>query len=152
MIQKLRHTAHVTRLMFALVFVLGCGSSAKPAVEAPPPPPPPQVAGDPSCPLLVPGTSITAEDSAWVFVTTGDVARVRARGTALAAMHNDRKGDPGSMGLALSAKATAVATEIEGGVRVTFQPEDPATAGALGDELKMHASHLAGAASCKMGH
>lgn len=150
MVRKLRHTGTVIRLTLAVVLALGCGSPAKPPVETPLTPTPP--AGDPSCPLLVPGTSISAEETAWVFVTTGDVAAVRARGNALATMHNDRNGDAGSMGLTISAKANAAASDVEGGVKVTFTPEDPATSAALGDELKMHAQHLGGASSCVMSH
>jgi hypothetical protein len=102
----------------------------------------------------VPGTSISVEDSAegpaFVFVTTGDVAQVRTRGQALAAMHNERKGSPDSLGMMFSAKSTAKAADIEGGVRVTFTPTAPATNAEIGDELRMHGGHLAGASSCKM--
>jgi len=50
-------------------------------------------ASDPSCPVAVPGTSVTVEDTATgaalVFVTTGDAAEVRRRAAAMAKMHND---------------------------------------------------------------
>jgi hypothetical protein len=50
-------------------------------------------ADDPSCPVAVPGTSVTVEDAAngaaLVFVTTGDVAEVRKRVATLASMHNE---------------------------------------------------------------
>jgi len=150
MMRKLRHTGSVIRLSFALVIALGCSSPAKPPIEGPPAAKP--IAGDPSCPLLVPGTSISADETAWVFVTTGDVAEVRTRGNALATMHNDRNGEAGSMGLTIRTQAKAVASDIEGGVKVTFEPQDPATSAALGDELKMHAQHLGGASSCEMHH
>src|SRR5256885_2051987 len=46
---------------------------------------------DPSCPVLVPGTSVTVEDTdkgaALVFVTTGDVSQVRTRAKFLATAH-----------------------------------------------------------------
>lgn len=109
---------------------------------------------DPSCPLVVAGTSVSVEDTAdgpaFVFVTTGDVAQVRTRGQALAAMHNDRTGSPESLGMMFSAKSTAKAADIDGGVRVTFTPTAPATNAEVGDELRMHGGHLAGASSCKM--
>jgi hypothetical protein len=48
---------------------------------------------DPSCPVSVPGTTVTVEDTAtgaaFLFVTTGDPKLVRTRATALATMHND---------------------------------------------------------------
>ncbi len=143
----------VTRFVFLAGLVLGaCSSPAKPN---PIPPTPTEPANDdPSCPLVVPGTSISVEDSpdgpAFVFVTTGDVAQVRSRGQALAAMHNDRKGSADALGMMFSAKSTAKAADIDGGVRVTFTPTAPATNAEVGDELRMHGGHLAGASSCKM--
>lgn len=49
---------------------------------------------DPSCPVTVAGTSVSVEDTtngaSLVFVTTGDVAEVRRRVTAMASMHNEQ--------------------------------------------------------------
>lgn len=145
-------------VLLAGLFVGACSSPAKqPATTTPPTPTEPTEptdAGDPSCPLLVPGTSISVEDTsegpAFVFVTTGDVAQVRTRGQALAAMHNDREGSPDALGMMFSPKSTATAADIEGGVRVTFTPTAPATNAEVGDELRMHGGHLSGASSCKM--
>ena len=72
-----------------LATVVACGSS-KPTSESPKPP----VADlDPSCPVAVPGTSVTVEDAddgaALVFVTTGDVTELRKRVSAMATMHNE---------------------------------------------------------------
>jgi hypothetical protein len=56
---------------------------------------------DPSCPVAVPGTSATVEDAAsgaaLVFVTTGDVAELRRRVSAMASMHNDHHGSMGAL-------------------------------------------------------
>jgi len=45
-----------------------------------------------SCPMAVPGTSVRAEEvaggTAMVFTTTGDVAELRRRVSAMADMHN----------------------------------------------------------------
>ncbi len=148
----------MTRLALLVGFLVGpglaaCGSKAT-STPVTPAQPAPAVEGDPSCPLEVPGTSISVEDSAegpaFVFVTTGDVAQVRTRGQALAQMHNDRKGSAESLGMMFSPKSTAKAADIEGGVRITFTPTAPATSAEVGDELRMHGGHLAGAASCKM--
>lgn len=157
---ELRHTGNVPRVALVILFVLGCGSSAKPVapVAAATPPATTSTETDPSCPLLVPGTSISVEDTdrgpAFVFVTTGDVAAVRARGTELATIYNggrESSGNGNYLALMIGGPAaTAAATDIEGGVRVTFSPKDPATTAALSDELRMHGQHLTGASSCKM--
>jgi hypothetical protein len=69
-----------------LIMLCACGPASKTE------PVKPAAAGDPTCPVLVAGTSVTVEDTdqgaAFVFVTTGDVAGVRTRATALAEMHN----------------------------------------------------------------
>lgn len=60
-----------------------------------------RAADDPSCPMTVPGTSVTVEDTdagaALVFVTTGDVAQLRERVRAMATMHNDMHGAMGPL-------------------------------------------------------
>ncbi len=138
--------------LLAGLLVGACSAPAKPPTAEPTGSAP--ASDDPSCPLLVPGTSISVEDAAegpaFVFVTTGDVAQVRTRGQALAAMHNDRSGASDSLGMMFSPTSTATAADIEGGVRVTFTPIAPATNAEVGDELRMHGGHLAGASSCKM--
>lgn len=144
----------MTRIVIIASLLVGaCGSPAKPAPQ-PPTPTEPAAADDPTCPLVVPGTSISVEDTAegpaLVFVTTGDVAAVRTRGQALATMHNDRNGPPGSLATMFTAPSTAKASDIEGGVRVTFVPSDLSGQTSVGDELRMHGGHLAGASSCKM--
>ena len=147
------YTAAVSRLVLACVLVGACSSPAKPPTT-PAEPPATAATEDLSCPLLVPGTSISVEDTAegpaFVFVTTGDVAQVRSRGQALATMHNERTGSPEALGMMFSPKSTAKAADIDGGVRVTFTPAAPATTGEVGNELRMHGGHLAGASSCKM--
>ena len=80
-----------------LATVVACGSSQTP----------PQTAkaststADPSCPVEVPGTSVTVEDTdqgaALVFVTTGDLTEVRRRVAAMAKMHNDHHGAMGPL-------------------------------------------------------
>lgn len=75
-----------------------CGGGSSPgAKEATPA----AVADDPSCPVTVPGTSVAVEDTdtgaALVFVTTGDVAELRRRVEAMAAMHNDHHGKMGEL-------------------------------------------------------
>jgi hypothetical protein len=153
MIARLRDTVDVRRALL-LVAALGCGApTAKPTTTPPPPPPAAHADDDPTCPVLVAGTSVTVEDSdggaALVFVTTGDVAAVRKRAAALAAMHNGGAHDMHAMGAMIDTASTAAATDVPNGARVAFTAADPKAAGALGDELRMHAHHLAGG-TCEM--
>jgi hypothetical protein len=139
-------------LMFSLVLgAAACGSSSSPSPTTPTAQT--AAADDPSCPLLVPGTSLSVEDTttgaALVFVTTGDPLAVRARAAKLAEMHTGHDGPPNQMGMMFTAGSTATATEIEGGARVEFAATAPDGAAALQKELRMHASHLTGG-SCEM--
>lgn len=108
--------------------------------------------GDPTCPVIVPGTSVTVEDTptgaAFVFVTTGDVAAVRKSAGALAAMHAHGGGPAGAMGMMIETPSTATESDIEGGARVAFDAK-PADVGKLQTELRTHASHLV-SGSCEM--
>lgn len=85
----------VSRLLLASLLSLGaaCGGAS---TAAPPPSPAPVAAGDPACPVAVPGTSATVEDTdvgaALVFVTTGDVGELRRRVAAMAERHNAHHG------------------------------------------------------------
>jgi hypothetical protein len=80
---------HIHRLALLTLLVAACGSSAK----SPAPQKPVATTDDPSCPVSVPGTSVTAEDTptgaALVFVTTGDAAELRKRAGTMASMHNE---------------------------------------------------------------
>lgn len=59
------------------------------------------VAADPSCPVAVPGTSVSVEDAdngaALVFVTTGDAAELRRRVAEMAKMHNEHHASMGAL-------------------------------------------------------
>ena len=113
----------------------------------------PAAPDDPTCPLVVPGTSVSVEDTstgaALVFVTTGDAAAVRTRATALADMHTKHDGPSGAMGMMFSPSSTAASKDIDGGARVEFAAKNPDDAGKLQSELRMHAGHLTGG-SCAM--
>ena len=80
-----------------LAALAACGAS-KLASEAPRAPP---AAGDPACPVAVPGTSVTVEDAdsgaALVFTTTGDVAELRRRVAAMAKAHNEHHASMGAL-------------------------------------------------------
>jgi hypothetical protein len=136
---------------FWLVLVLAaCGSkSSSPATTVPSDQA--AAADDPSCPLLVPGTSISVESSemgaALVFVTTGDPLAVRSRAARLAEMYTKQDGPPNAMGMMFSKGMTATAMEIEGGARVEFAAIERTAVAGVQKELQMHASHLTGGTS-----
>lgn len=139
--------------MKAACFALTLALAACGATSRPPPTTARLAADDPSCPLLVPGTSLTVEDTATgaalVFVTTGDPLAVRARAAKLAEMHNQRDGDATAMGMMFSPGSTATATEAEGGARVEFAAAQPDGIAAVQKELRGHATHMAGG-TCEM--
>jgi hypothetical protein len=130
-----------------LLVLLGCGHPASHETTTPA-----HAADDPTCPVVVPGTSVTVEDTdkgaALVFVTTGDVGSVRAHAKALAAAitNHDAASSFASM---LSTPATAEASDIDKGARVTLAAQKPDDVAALQSELRMHAQHLA-SGTCKM--
>lgn len=78
-------------VLFAMLLA-ACGGSSQ-SSTATTTPPPATAAADPTCPVEVPGTSVTTEDTATgaalVFVTTGDTGELRKRVATLAAMHNE---------------------------------------------------------------
>jgi hypothetical protein len=88
--------------LFLSVAIAACGGGAK---SSPTTTAAPQTAtaetNDPSCPVAVPGTSVTVEDASagasLVFVTTGDVAELRRRVSAMASMHNDHHASMGPL-------------------------------------------------------
>jgi len=127
-----------------LLLLVACGQPAKHDTT---PPPAPAAAHDATCPLEVPGTSVTVEDTAdgaaMVFVTTGDAAAVQAAADAFAAAHPSATS--GFAGMV--AKGSSVAAQrITGGAKLEFSGGD---APALQSELRMHADHLS-AGSCAM--
>jgi hypothetical protein len=89
---------HTILLSSLLAVVTACSGSSKSTVKSPKPP---IAATDPSCPVAVPGTSVTVEDAAngaaLVFVTTGDVSELRRRASAMSKMHNDHHGAMGPL-------------------------------------------------------
>lgn len=134
--------------LLAVAFVAACSHAAPTTATTPAAP----ADDDPTCPLVVPGTTVSVEDApdgaALVFVTTGDPAAVRTRATALAKLHNDgTKSD--QMGAMFSSKSIATETDAPTGAKVTFVAPTAGDAGQVQNELRMHAHHLTGN-SCKM--
>jgi len=86
------------------LFLAACGGSsqsAAPAAPAPATSAPAPASDDPSCPVAVPGTSVSVEDTdsgaALVFVTTGDVTELRRRVAEMTRMHNDQHASMGAL-------------------------------------------------------
>jgi hypothetical protein len=95
----MRISAVLASLAFSML--AACGGSGGAAKELANPTPTATTADDPSCPVAVPGTSVTVEDTdtgaALVFVTTGDAAELRTRVAAMAEMHNEHHGSMGPL-------------------------------------------------------
>jgi hypothetical protein len=140
----------MSRLSLAFVIAIAACGGKQSSSSSPPPPPASTTQADPSCPLEVPGTSVTVEDTATgaalVFVTTSDPGKVRARAVEFAAMHGAHNGPANAMGMMFPQEWTATAKDIEGGARVEFSASDPAT---VQSQLRMHAGHLS-SGSCAM--
>lgn len=132
--------------MRSLVFVLLVACGGQPAKHEPTVPTPPSSASDPTCPLEVPGTSVSVEDTndggALVFVTTGDADGVQKRADAFAAAHGAATTGFAAM-VAASAKVNA--QHIDHGAKLVFAGD----AASIQSELRMHAGHLS-AGSCAM--
>ena len=122
-----------------------------------------------TCPMLIKGTTVTVVDvdggARLEFVTTGDVAGLRDRVTAMAAKH-DSHGGMGAMGghgmghgMKMGAEAmgpmpasTAVAADSDGGATLTLTATDAATVEALRVHVHARAVHMqSGACSMKAG-
>ena len=93
--------AKLPALLFSLTLgaLVACGGSAPKTSTTQSAPP--AAAADPLCPVEVPGTSVTVEDTATgaalVFVTTGDAAELRRRVVAIAQMHNEHHAKMGPL-------------------------------------------------------
>jgi hypothetical protein len=92
----------ISTLLLSLLLAAcgGASQSAAPSTPAPQAAPAP-ADDDPSCPVAVPGTSVSVEDTdtgaALVFVTTSDAAELRRRVASMASMHNDQHGAMGPL-------------------------------------------------------
>ncbi|MCX5747033.1 MAG: hypothetical protein NT062_31570 [Proteobacteria bacterium] len=151
------------QVVLGLLVLAACGPKGSPASPTPASTTTGVTTGDPTCPLVVEGTSIAAEDAdggvALVFVTTGDAAAVRGRAQHLAQVHNQRvvdgellkAGCDGCMADTIGVPSTATVLEVPGGAKVVFAAKDPAAVAELQAQARMHANHLSHATgSCQM--
>lgn len=134
-----------------VVAVAACG--AKPAPTAAEMTPTTAAADDPTCPLIVPGTSLSVEDTtdgvALIFVTTGDADAVRTRTATLAEAHNKHDGPAGTLGMMFPPNSSARWTKVDGGARFELVANNPDDIAKLQGDIRMHAGHLTGG-SCAM--
>jgi hypothetical protein len=134
-----------------LVVLAACGGKSAPASTTTAPTSVP--VDDPTCPLLVPGTSLSVEDTtdgvALVFVTTGDADAVRTRTANLNEAHNKHNGPAGSLGVMFPPTSSARWSKIDGGARFELVANDPAGIPKLQSDIRLHAGHLTGG-TCEM--
>src|SRR4051794_35152643 len=113
-------SGRMSRLIALALVVAACGGAPKhdPTTGSG------SAAGDPSCPVEVPGTSVTVEDTAGgaalVSATPGDVGAARQRANALAVMHTKHDGPDTAMGMMIGTASAATASDTDGGAKVTF--------------------------------
>ena len=115
-----------------------------------------------ACPMTVPGTKVSAVDSAngetLVFTTTDDVAALRTRVRSMADMHNQHHaagGMHGGMmgggmmgsgkGMAGKVKmppSNATVSDVDGGASITLTPVTPADLPQLQAAVRAHATQM----------
>ena len=136
-----------------MLMVVACGSSSPPAHQPAPKP----ADADQTCPMEVPGTSVSEEDSdrgaALVFTTTGDAVELQTRCDTFEAFHQTKDVIPGQFAAMIKTPSSVISIHRAplpaNVVRLEFGAKDPAQIGALQSELRMHASMLT-AGTCKM--
>lgn len=124
----------------------GAGSST--SAQAPTTPAPTAASDDPSCPVAVPGTSVTVEDAdkgaALIFATTGDAVDVRRRAAEFARMHNESHG---KMGPLPTGDEPAGASGHDHGAMAAGEHAGhgaPAGGAHAGHDMQGHAGHAGG--------
>ena len=127
-----------------------------------------------NCPMVVPGTQVSAADTSngesITFTTSPDhAADLRARVHAMADMHNRHHQGEGMEGMhgdmqhgqmmaggehmaMMPPPSHAAVEDIEGGARIVVTPNDPADLERLRSAVGMHAEHMRESGTCEMGH
>ena len=142
------------------VVMAACGGSRSAATEPTHPVAPADAMRD-RCPMAVPGTTVSAIDTAdgiaIAFATTGDVAELRVRATAMAGMH-DRMGAESTVGSGDMANmkpkmipSTARETDADGGARIVITAKDIADLEALREDVRGHVAKMATGTCPMMG-
>jgi hypothetical protein len=125
-----------------------------------------------ACPMNVPGTKVSAVDTAngetLVFTTTDDVAALRTRVHRMAEMHNQHHAAGGAhdgmMGGGMMGSGTgmegkvkmppsnATVTDVDSGASIALTPVAPADLQQLQAAVRTHASHMQQDGCGKMAH
>jgi len=125
-----------------------------------------------ACPMNVPGTKVTAIDTATgeklAFTTTGDVAALRSKVRRMAEMHNQHHAAGGThdgmmaggmmgSGKGMEGKvkvppSSATVTDIENGASIALTPIAPADLQQLQTAVRTHANHMEKDGCGMMGH
>jgi hypothetical protein len=125
-----------------------------------------------ACPMNIPGTKVTAMDTATgeklAFTTTGDVAALRSKVRQMAEMHNQhhaKGGTPDGMmaggmmgsgkgmeGKVMVPPSSATVTDIENGASIALTPVAPADLKQLQTAVRTHANHMEKDGCGMMGH
>lgn len=136
--------------LFLSLAIAACGGGSTSTTTASTVPKTPSAQpSDSSCPIDVPGTSVTVEDApngaALVFVTTGDVAEVRRRVNEMASMHNDHHGSMRPLPNGKDAGGGHAGHDMSGhaGHDMTGHADHEMTAHA-GHDMSKHAGHAGG--------
>jgi hypothetical protein len=115
-----------------------------------------------ACPMNVPGTKVSAVDSAngetLVFTTTDDVAALRTRVHRMAEMHNQHHaaggthdgmmgagmmgGGKGMEGKVKMPPSNAAVTDVDSGASIALTPVAPADLPQLQAAVRAHATHM----------
>jgi len=120
-----------------------------------------------ACPMNVPGTKVTASDTAngeaLVFTTTDDVALLRSKVRHMAEAHNQHHATGGThegmmgSGQGMEGKVTmppsnATVTDVERGASIALTPIAPADLQQLQIAVRTHAKHMERDGCGKMAH
>jgi hypothetical protein len=125
-----------------------------------------------ACPMNVPGTKVSAVDSAngetLVFTTTEDVAALRTRVHRMAEMHNQHHAAGGTHdgmmgggmmgnGKGMEGKvkmppSNATVTDVDSGASIALTPVEPVDLPQLQAAVRAHAAHMQQDGCGKMAH
>jgi hypothetical protein len=130
-----------------------------------------------ACPMNVPGTKVSAVDTAngetLVFTTTDDVAALRSKVRSMAEMHNQHHATGGTHdgmmgggmmgggmmgsgkgmeGKVMMPPSNAMVADVEGGASIALTPIAPADLQQLQAAVRTHAKHMAQDGCGKMAH
>jgi hypothetical protein len=161
----------MTRALFAgaMAFALLSGCAHSSPTGSASPPPAAQAPGQSGkmmamCPMDVPGTRVSAADTAdgasLTFTGADQPAELQRRVHAMAEMHNRHHAggmhegmmDDGMKGGAMMPASHATVADLEGGASITLTPDAPADLQKVRSMVRMHAERMQQGGCAMMGH